>query len=89
MPLESQNEEKDYEKIFSELFEQMKDFWAKEAYQEGLEEGREIGIKQSKEIVAKKCLRQGLTIEEISKITELSIEQITTIKQEPKISSNN
>jgi len=51
--------------------------YAKEmAFKEGFEEG----IKEVSFDVAKKCLQKGISVEDISKITDLTIEEIKQIK---------
>lgn len=50
------------------------------ALRKGMEKGLEEGIKQEKLTVAKKLLNKGLSIEEVSEVTELPIEVISQIK---------
>ena len=47
---------------------------------EGVIEGREKGIKESKEKIAKNLLTSGMSVEEIARITELSIEDINNLQ---------
>ena len=55
-------------------------------YQTGLENGKEEGMKEGAKsnriIVAKKMLEKNININDISEITELSINEIEKLKQE-------
>ena len=46
----------------------------------GEERGEKRGEKREKEIIAKKLLIKGMTIEEISEITQLTEQEIKTLK---------
>ena len=48
--------------------------WRKEAWEDGLEEGREI--------IARNALTEGLAVEFIQKITGLSLETVEKLKAE-------
>ena len=52
--------------------------------EKGLEEGIKEGIKKGKISIVKKLLKKGMTIEEISEITEIAKEEIEEIKKENK-----
>jgi predicted transposase/invertase (TIGR01784 family) len=49
---------------------------------EGREEGREEGDRQRQKTVAINLLREGLAIEVIARVSELSIEAVTQLQQE-------
>ena len=51
-----------------------------EGIREGKKEGREVGEKEAKIEIAKNLLKFGYTIEEIIAITELSKEDVLSIK---------
>jgi predicted transposase YdaD len=51
-------------------------------YQAVLEEGREEGDRQRQKTVAINLLREGLAIEVIARVSELSIEAVTQLQQE-------
>ena len=53
-----------------------------EGMKEGMEEGIKEGIEKSKMIMAKRLLKEKMTIEQIVKITELSEEEIEKLKSE-------
>ncbi len=50
--------------------------------EEGMKEGIEEGTKSNRIIVAKKMLEKNININDISEITELSINEIEKLKQE-------
>ncbi|BDR55567.1 hypothetical protein [Xylocopilactobacillus apis] len=52
----------------------------KRGEREGLEQGLEQGIKQTKIDTAKKMLKMGMKVEEISVVTDLSVEEIENLK---------
>ena len=52
----------------------------KEGLEQGIKEGLEQGIKQNKISIAKKLLKKGMSVKEISEIIELSKEEIEKIK---------
>ncbi len=55
--------------------------YAKElAREEGIKEGQRIGLEKAKIQLVQKCREEGLSIDLISKLTGLSIEQIGNIK---------
>lgn len=64
----------------AEYEEYMKEIITKEATEEGLKKGIEQGIEQEKLETAKKMLDDNLSLEMISKYTNLSIEEIQTLK---------
>ena len=53
----------------------------KEAYDDGLETGRKQGIEQEKINTAKKLLSMGLSIEQISEGTGLTLEQVKKLQE--------
>jgi predicted transposase/invertase (TIGR01784 family) len=55
-----------------------------EGIHEGMQRGREEGTYQSKVFMVKKALQQGLPIETIAAITELSPNEIETIQRRYK-----
>ena len=63
----------------------LKDQARRDGIEEGIEQGIEKGIEQGKCEIITKLLISGMTIEEISKITEISVEEIQTIKEENNI----
>lgn len=52
----------------------------KEGYEDGLKEGEALGEKNSKIEIAKNMLRENIDIEVISKVTELTQEEIEKLK---------
>ena len=70
----------------SELLEAYDKEWAikdqamRDGYDSGLEKGLEQGLEQGKSEIIIKLLNSGMTIEEISNITEIPIEEITKIR---------
>ena len=54
------------------------------AKEDGFEKGKEEGLKVGKISIVKKLLKKGMTIEEISEITEIAKEEIEEIKKENK-----
>ena len=77
---------------FQELFDKGKEAGVKEGIEIGVKEGMEIGVKEGKEIGVKEgeekekwrfalnCIKEGLSIEIIAKLTDLPIEQIALLK---------
>lgn len=53
------------------------------AKKEGLQEGKEIGQKENSMKIAAKMLLEGVPLEFIAKVTELSIEQIEKLQKKP------
>lgn len=49
-------------------------------YQEILAEGEQIGEKRTIEKVALNLLREGMSVEQVSKVTELSIERVKELQ---------
>jgi predicted transposase/invertase (TIGR01784 family) len=53
-------------------------------YQEAKEEGRQEGIKQAREEIERElipqCLAYGISIEEVAKLLDLTIEQVEQIR---------
>ena len=47
----------------------------------GIEEGKNIGITEGKKEIAIKLLEKNMTLEEISEITDLSMEEIKMLKE--------
>ena len=54
---------------------------------EGIEQGIEQGVEQNKNEIAKKLLNMNMSIEDISKATNLSIEEIEKLKKNNEINS--
>lgn len=54
----------------------------KEGIKKGIEKGREEGIEKGKLQTAKNMLNNGLSVELISRVTELSIEKINELQKE-------
>jgi predicted transposase/invertase (TIGR01784 family) len=52
-----------------------------EGHKEGHREGREEGRKEEKHKIAQALLKQGLSIQQISQATSLSVEEITSLKK--------
>ena len=48
----------------------------REAYREGLAEGIEQGAEQTKIETAKKLLKEGLSVEQIARCTDLPLEKV-------------
>ena len=48
----------------------------REAYREGLADGIEQGAEQTKIETAKKLLKEGLSVEQIARCTELPLEKV-------------
>ena len=57
----------------------------KSGHEEGIKEGKKEGIEQKAIEVATKLLQSGVALDFISEITELSIEEIKTLKSELNI----
>ena len=58
----------------------LKDQAKREGVIQGIEQGIEQGMKQGKSEIINKLLDSGMTVEEISKITDMPIEEIQHIK---------
>ena len=54
---------------------------------EGIEQGIEQGVEQNKNEIAKKLLNMNMSIEDISKANNLSIEEIEKLKKNNEINS--
>ena len=52
----------------------------REGYQEGMEKGMEKGMKESSIAIAKNLLKMKYSIEQVSKITDLSKEEIEKLR---------
>ncbi len=52
----------------------------KEAYAEGFNEAYAEGINEVREKIAKNLIKEGMTVQKISAITDLSIEQVERIR---------
>jgi len=53
----------------------------KEALEEGLEKGRELGLEQSKKNIALVLLEEGSEVDYVAKITKLSIAEVVKLKK--------
>ena len=72
--------EMEYNTYIAEATEEGYNNGHEKGYNEGHEQGIEQGIKQNNIDVAKKMLEEKLPLETISKITGLSIKEITELK---------
>ncbi|MGM9735152.1 MAG: hypothetical protein ACI3ZL_01945, partial [Candidatus Cryptobacteroides sp.] len=69
--------------IMNELdFEFQKRMERKEGREEGLEEGMQKGKEEEKVATARRMLENGMTIELVAKISELSIDRINMMASE-------
>ena len=57
----------------------------REAYREGLAEGIEQGAEQTKIETAKKLLKEGLSVEQIARCTELPLEKVQKLTKEIEV----
>ncbi|WP_425360417.1 MULTISPECIES: Rpn family recombination-promoting nuclease/putative transposase [unclassified Candidatus Tisiphia] len=64
------------------LQEDAEDIALEESFKEGKAEGKAEGIKENAIVIAKKMLKEGYPMEDISKLTELTIEEIKKLKEE-------
>ncbi|OZG31347.1 transposase [Rickettsia endosymbiont of Culicoides newsteadi] len=62
--------------------EDAEDIALEESFKEGEAKGKAEGIKENAIVIAKKMLKEGYPMEDISKLTELTIEEIKKLKEE-------
>ena len=55
-----------------------------QAYRDGKDEGREEGILTEKQTIAKSMLEDNIPVEQISKYTNLSIDEVNFLKMDKK-----
>jgi predicted transposase/invertase (TIGR01784 family) len=66
------------------MLEQTMKKWADNYYTEGIEKGVKKGDKKAKEQVAVRLINKGLSCEEISEVTDLTIDQVQRLAQQIK-----
>ncbi len=71
-----------FKMIMTQLEKVLREEAMEKGREEGIEKGREEGVEKGKLEVAKRLLDKNFTLEDISEITELSVEKIKSLKSQ-------